>query len=266
MENSFTLTEEDKIFWFSFIETKVGLILPEIQQNHFVSKIIEKMRSYNLSSSEYFKKVNQSNSEWQALINELTIPETSFFRHPASYDLVKTYFENMKNKTIHSWSVGCSTGEEAWSIAMMCDRVTNSFRVLATDVNEISLQKAKFAVYDKRRLMGLPNGYLDTYFNTDINQNSKYVIKDSLKSHVSFYKFNLIEQNKIPFKELDLIYCQNVLIYFRGFVQRDILNRLVDSLSIGGLLVLAPAEARSWKHMDMERVHYPGTLAFKKIK
>lgn len=274
MEHLYQLTDEDKLFWFSFIETKIGLILPEIQQRHFEAKILDKMQFYQANSDEYFEKVKNDESEWQSLINELTIPETSFFRHSASFDLIKNYLSSRGTKAVRIWSVGCSTGEEAWSLAMLADQQVVNYRVMATDINEISLNKAKQGRYSARKTHILDEIYKRSYFEI-INQDKvkkssslmdEYSIKPFLKNNVSFYKYNLVSPNKIPFREMDVIFCQNVLIYFRGFVQRDILNKLVQSLSVGGILVMAPAEARSWKHSDMERVSYPGTLAYKRVR
>lgn len=269
LQHNNELSEEDKLFWFSYIETKIGLVLPAIQQRRFESRIIERMQQSGLSSDEYFRKVKLDDEEWQSLIDDLTIPETSFFRHQASFDLVESYLKEKRQGSVHIWSVGCSSGEEAWSLAMLADQLTTNFKIMATDVSEMSVQRGQDGVYSARKLEILPTGFAEKYFEPARSSESManaYRIKDSLRAHVSFYRHNLVDQRRLPFREIDIIFCQNVLIYFRNFVQRDILNQLVNSLSVGGLLVMAPAEARSWKHEDMERVSYPGTLAFRRIK
>lgn len=265
------LTPEEKLFWLSYIEAKLGLVLPNIQQRRFETRIIERMRAYNLDSDEYFQRVKEDDGEWQTLIDELIIPETSFFRHQPSFELVKQHLTSKQGRC-HLWSVGCSTGEEAWSLAITASGILDAFKVMATDVSETSIRHAKSAVYAQRKLAKLDERTLSKYFEPiDSGSNSaltpsSYRIQDGLRDKVSFYRHNLIDDKRLPFREIDIVFCQNVLIYFRSFVQRDILNQLVKSLSVGGLLVLAPGEARSWQHPEMQQVKFDGTLAFQRMK
>lgn len=263
------LTPEEKLFWLSYIEAKLGLILPSIQQRRFETRILERMRVYKSSSDEYFKKIKKDDAEWQALIDELIIPETSFFRHQPSFDLVQSHLQQ-KQTPSYLWSVGCSTGEEAWSLAMVADRFAREYKVMATDVSLTSITTAQSGQYAARKVDTLGEDMVSKYFDAMPNSISAepmmYRINDRLRKKVSFYRHNLVDDKRLPFREIDVIFCQNVLIYFRSFVQRDILNQLVKSLSVGGLLVMAPAEARSWQHPEMTRVDFAGTLAFKRIK
>lgn len=268
------LSQEEKLFWFSYIETKIGLVLPEIQQRRFESRILERMQKFSLSSDEYFRLVKLRDDEWQSLIDDLTIPETSFFRHKPSYDLY-TQFLEQKKQTAHIWSVGCATGEEAWSLAMIADSILSNYKIMATDVSESAVTKGQQGIYSIRKLSTLPEGFQELYFKpvdsafqkaNSVTKTPLMQINDRLKSRVSFYRHNLIDKKRLPFREIDVVFCHNVLIYFRNFVQRDILNELVKSLSIGGILVMGPAEARGWSHPKMQRYEYPGTLAFQRIK
>lgn len=261
------LTSEEKLFWLSYIEAKLGLVLPSIQQRRFETRIVERMRVYNSTSDEYFKKIKSDDTEWQHLIDELIIPETSFFRHQPSFDLVKSHLQE-KSSTSHLWSVGCSTGEEAWSLAIVADQVSQAYRVMATDVSMTSIQTAQIGRYAHRKVERMDSSITKKYFDVlaENNGQSDYLIKEALRSKVSFYRHNLVSDKRLPFREIDVIFCQNVLIYFRNFVQRDILNQLVKSLSVGGILVMGPAEASSWQHPHMTRVNFAGTLAYKRIK
>jgi len=83
---------------------------------------------------------------------------------------------------------------------------------------------------------------------------------------VSFYRFNLMDVATAPFRRLDVIFCQNVLIYFKKFDRRDILEALVQRLELGGILVLGPGEMLDWQHPQMRRVDHSGTLAFERVK
>lgn len=261
------LPNEDRLFWLSYIETSLGLVLPPLQQRRFETRIAERIKAHQLTSDGYFKKLTQDESEWQALIDELTIPETSFFRHPPSFDLVAKHLADIKGAA-HLWSVGCSTGEEAWSLAIIGDEHGGSYRVMATDVSQSAINTAQAGFYPDRKVLGaVSRERLERHFGPVelANRGAGYQVQAHLRQHVSFYQHNLVAETRLPFREIDVIFCQNVLIYFRNFVQRDILNHLVKSLSLGGLLILAPAEARGWQHPAMAREEFTGTLAFRKV-
>ena len=89
-------------------------------------------------------------------------------------------------------------------------------------------------------------------------------MKDAVKKKVAFVQLNIMELDRAPLSDMDVIFCQNVLIYFRRFRKRDILANLAVRLAPGGLLVLGVGEAADWSHPALSRVDYPDTLAFRR--
>ncbi|MEC7120945.1 MAG: CheR family methyltransferase, partial [Pseudomonadota bacterium] len=138
------------------------------------------------------------------------------------------------------------------------------FKVMATDISEQALQPARLGIYPARRFEMIPE-VMRERFGVRL-ASGDWQIHPTLASQVSFQVFNLMDVSTAPFRKLDVVFCQNVLIYFRKFDRRDILDALVQRLTLGGLLVLGPGEMSDWRHPQMRRVDYSGTLAFERIK
>jgi chemotaxis protein methyltransferase CheR/type IV pilus assembly protein PilK len=139
-----------------------------------------------------------------------------------------------------------------------------NFKIMATDISEQALATARRGVYAARRFDQIPDS-LRERFSLRISEHEAQ-IHTTLMSQVSFYRFNLMDVATAPFRRLDVIFCQNVLIYFKKFDRRDILEALVQRLELGGILVLGPGEMLDWQHPQMRRVEHSGTLAFERVK
>ena len=249
--------------WRSLIESRIGMVLPARQHQLFEQRIVKNMAQYALDAISYYQLVCKDKAEWQRLAESLVVHETSFFRHSPSFELVEQYLVKA-NKTVKLWSVGCSTGEEAWSLAMLGDRFAMyGYEVLATDISQQVLLTAKEGVYLARKAEQIPARFRSNY-GSALGQHY-WQIAEHLKSKVFFRQFNLMNVVGLPFRKLDIIYCQNVLIYFKKFNRRDILNALVKCLDIGGILVLGPGEVLEWRHPQLKKIEWSGTLAYEKV-
>lgn len=249
--------------WRTLIEMRTGMVLPERQHSLFEQRILSLMSKRRLSEESYYQLVCQNKLEWQCLAEALMVHETSFFRHAPSFDLVEQYLLN-SNKPVKLWSAGCSTGEEAWSLAMMADRFSlYGYEVLATDISHQALMQAKQGIYPLRKSLQVPARFRDSY-GSALNDN-QWAVDDKLRAHVFFRAYNLIDVLGVPFRKLDIIFCHNVLIYFKKFERRDILNALVQCLGNGGMLVLGPGEVLEWKHPQLQKIEKPGVLAYEKV-
>lgn len=166
----------------------------------------------------------------RTLATSLAIGETAFLRRPAHFtalsQLLSTLPENGGAPRI--WSAGCSTGEEAYSLAA----VLPGAKIFATDVREDAIAQARLGRYRLRSLRGLdPHGlsWLDT-------RGDRLEVRPELRQRVEFRVHNLVHD---PYPEgFDVIFCRNVLLYFRAEVAAAVLARLIDSLHPGGVLFL----------------------------
>lgn len=249
--------------WRSLIESRIGMVLPVRQHRLFEQRIVKNMVQYQLDAESYYQLVCRNKLEWQRLAESLVVHETSFFRHQPSFDLVEDYLMHAKQR-VKVWSVGCSTGEEAWSLAMLAERFAMyGYEVLATDISQQVLVTAKEGLYLARKAEHIPARLLPD--NGKLVGQLYWQVADNLKSHVFFRQFNLMNVVSVPFRKLSIIFCQNVLIYFKKFDRRDILNALVKCLDVGGILVLGPGEVLEWQHHQLKKIEWSGTLAYEKI-
>ncbi len=248
--------------WRTLIEMRTGMVLPERQHSLFEQRILSFMNKHHLNEESYYQLVCKDKLEWQSLAESLMVHETSFFRHMPSFELVEQYL-NQANKAVKIWSVGCSTGEEAWSLAMLADRFSlYGYEVLATDISHQVLMQAKQGLYPLRKSMQVPVRFRS--YGEDAGS-GQWKISDKLHAHVLFRPYNLINVVGLPFRKLDIVFCHNVLIYFKKFERRDILNALVQCLGEGGMLVLGPGEVLEWKHPQLRKIEKSGILAYEKI-
>lgn len=261
--------------WSHLLENRFGLFIAPERRSFLASGIRSRMRVTGCREyTEYFRRLSSCSrqaKEWSLLIDCLTVHETSFFRHESSMRMVEEVVLPAaleQRQSFHVWSVGCATGEEAYSLAMMIDACYSRqpggqyFGVTGTDISLPSLHHARKGVYLNRRLGDIREALQREYCQKVTN--SHFQIKVNLRKRVCFCQLNLRDVKKAPFANLDLIYCQNLLIYYGREWRLQIVNQLVGFLRPGGVLILGPGELLDWKHPDMEKVRYPDTLAYRR--
>ena len=212
--------------WSELLEKRVGITVPREREAFLQTKIWSRMRELGIESfSEYWKVVNNGITgklEWSELLDRLTVHETSFFRHKPSYDLVLNDFSAVlkKNRKFHYkvWSVSCATGEEPYSLAMMIHALKEHsakekvyYGITATDVSKPALSLGDSAYYSKAKLKEIEFSYRKYLVNVNP---SIFTIDEKIKERVAFGVFNLLKINEMPKIKFDIIFCQNVLIYF----------------------------------------------------
>lgn len=259
--------------WASLLEKRTGVVVPLARKAFLVTSVRGRMRETAFSSFEdYFhelQKVPEGVIEWTTLVDRLTVHETHFFRHPPSFDLIaKDWLPRMTAQaTLHAWSVGCSSGEEAYTLAMVLDRHLAAmvgpkvyFGVTATDVSLPALAVGRAGLYPRQRIDEIPVEYRERY--CEAVDGDTFRIGEALRKRVGFASFNLLDSARAPLKRLDLIFCQNVLIYFARDRRRELLATFANLLKPGGLLVLGAGEVTKFAHASLRRVDNRNVLAF----
>ena len=205
------------------------------------------------SLADYLRLLSASPQEAELLFKELLIGVTSFFRDPAMWVSAQQLalpglFDRAAQRPdpkLRAWVVGCSTGEEAYSLAMMlCEsRDSNpawrsvALQVFATDLSADAIQVARRGVYPAAITEGLSVDRLARYF---VPENEGYRVSKALRETVLFARHDLITD--APFSQLDLLSCRNLLIYFKSGLQQRILALFHYVLRPGGCLLLGRAE------------------------
>lgn len=267
--------------WRTLLEDRTGIVVSDERKSFLETSLGIRMREVDCYDyDQFYEQLFSSTSglaamEWSVLVDRLTVQETSFFRHRSSYELLDEHLSEQltlreSGDTISIWSVGCSSGEEPYSIAMLVNELLEAnrnqiyFGITATDISAVVLDKAREGIYFERRLDLLDPMLREKYFSEVAK--GQHQVLTALRERICFARLNVLELNNAPMGDMDIIFCQNMLIYFRRWRKRDVVNRLAERLAPGGLLVLGIGEITDWEHPELERVDFNNTLAYRKVR
>lgn len=218
----------------------------------------------NIKDFESYTKIISGNAkEKEELLEFITINVTEFFRNP---DLFKEFKEILslelkkQPRKLKIWSAACSSGCEPYTISMILKEVAPAQRhdILATDIDNSILTKAKNAEYTSIDIKNVDDIYKDKYFS---KENTTYKVKEDIKSQVRFKKHDLIKD--MYENNFDIIVCRNVVIYFKNEVKDKIFMRFVQALKPGGLLFIGATESiYNYREFGLEKVT---TFIYRKI-
>lgn len=194
------------------------------------------------SFTAFFDAMAKDKELYYEFLDRMTINVSEFWRNASRWEVAeRTYLPEMIRKTrrLKCWSAACSTGEEPYTMAMILDRlgVLQDTKLLATDLDEGVLAKARMGVYQDRSLREVPASYVDYAF---IKETGTYRIADRLKQAVTFRKQNLLTD---PFEsQFDWIVCRNVMIYFTEEAKQLLYTKFAQALKPGGILFVGSTE------------------------
>jgi len=280
--NTITLNLKEFSQFQTLIKDQCGLWIHQDHVKHLSEILWERVQALKLSSyTDYFNLLIQGQNqetEFKALFKLLTIGETYFFRNEPQFavlgetvlpQLIQQKMER-SDFNIKIWSAGCSSGEEPYSLAIQLKKLLPALEkwnvsLLATDLNEEMLAKAKAAIYSPRSVAHVPREDLQTFFQ---KKDGKFALVDSIKNKVQFRYHNLAKDSyhSPEQRQVDLILCRNVTIYFDLPTTRQVIAKFYESLAEGGYLVIGHAESL-WNISDaFQPIEYPHTFFYQKIK
>lgn len=198
--------------------------------------------------AEYLRLVqSEPSGEREAFVNALTTNLTSFFREPHHFDILRARAEQHRQRErrpLRVWSAACSTGEEAWSIAMTLRESGCPAQVLATDIDTEALDTASAGLYASERTAALPHDKLKAHWLRGVGENAGWAsVRPELRSLVTFAPLNLQSPAWPAMEPFDAVFCRNVVIYFDREAQLALLERFTTVLRPGGLLAVGHAES-----------------------
>jgi chemotaxis protein methyltransferase CheR len=265
------------------IESRCGLRFDDSQRASLSAAVSARMEELGLGrEDEYLRRLRGAAStlvetELRNLLNLVTVTETCFFRDASQFRLLREHIlptvmaERRRLGTpakIRIWSAGCSSGEEAYSIAITLDQMgvlrgpaDCTFEIVGTDLNTQALERARTGVYTPRAVRNVDGRLLDEYFVRDGNT---FALRDEIKKHVSF-EFGNLTQTPMPLTgPQDVVFCKNVAIYFRAAATSKLMAGLRDTLAPGGYLLLGHAESL-WQISDgFTLVEYERAFCYRK--
>lgn len=200
-------------------------------------------RSGVFTYDDFFRLLKTNRKLHEDFLNYLTINVSEFYRNPEQWEIldqeiVPGLMEGGRDR-LKIWSAACATGDEPYSLVMLMSRHVplSKIKVIATDLDDGILDKARAARYGEKSLEKLPSEFRRDYFHRD---SDGYVVKNEIKSRVEFRKHNLLSDEYL--KDCDLIVCRNVLIYFTDAAKNEIYHKFHRALRPGGVLFLGSTE------------------------
>lgn len=240
------LDEKNVLCFLKQINERYGYDYSEYQIDSIIRRIKISMLKQNTNDFDDFKNlILQSESKFEQLFLDFSINTTEFFRDPQVFAAIKNrvfpYIESYSH--IRIWSVGCSTGEEAYSLAILLKEagLLHKTQIYATDINPYVIEEAQNALYSIESIeKGIRNYRKAEGKNSFVSYfeiHEHYMkLKDELKKNILFFQHSLLGKGII--NEFQLILCRNVLIYFNIDLQKKVLAYLHNSLDRNGFLVL----------------------------
>lgn len=250
------MTAAERELWREEVEGRWGVYFSDSRMYQLQGQIWSRMQALSVNTfAAYHRLVSseQGAKEWQTLLGSVLNHDTRFFRHPASFEtLGNVILPEIAAKAMRGgggrvamWSAACSTGPEAYSLALTALHCAAAapleVSVEGTDISEQAIEKAREGVYSRRVAEPVPPAMLERFFTwLGAGGRQHFQAGPRLRSLVRFRAANLLDTPRQ--RAFDVIFCQNVLIYFRQPVRSRIVETLADCLNPGGFLVLAPGE------------------------
>jgi chemotaxis protein methyltransferase CheR len=205
----------------------------------------------SVTCRNYLSYLKNNPSEYERFLEALTINVTDFFRdksvfHNLKRNILPDIIRNIKDKkrkVMRIWSIGCSRGQEPYSMAILLKEISEKNKnnvqifIRATDMNRAALRKAKLAIYNEEEVKSVPTQFLKKYFE---KVHDAYRVRKELRELVRFNRHDLIKGNSLG--KFHLILCRNLFIFFEPQLQEKILKKIHTSLKRNGILVLGKAE------------------------
>jgi chemotaxis protein methyltransferase CheR len=240
-----------------FLYRRTGLSFSE-SKRYFIDRRLEEriVATGSLSFQAYFSLLRaDADHEIEYLINSFTVNETYFYREDHQLRCMTSSLlggivgQKPPGSTIRIWSIPCSTGEEPYSIALWLmenwSQVDSyNIEIVGSDIDTRALKAAAEGVYGDRALMRLSRGIVGRYFKPVAD--GKHEIDEGLRDSIEFTRANVIDTKDMErYRDFDLIFCRNVLIYFDDASRRQAAENLYDCLRPGGYICLGHSESMS---------------------
>ena len=256
-----------------FIYDKSGIFFEKNKEYLLTNRLKKRMDNLKMNTFEeylrYIKSVSGT-KEMPKLFDAVTINETYFFRHINQINAFADAMvpEMLKRKRgINIWSAACSSGEEPYTLAIaLMEKYGSNIpaRILASDISNEILDKAKEGIYGEYSLKELTVDMKKKYF--DNIGPGKYKIKDTIKKKCVFKNINITDDRQLrSVGKMDTIFCRNVLIYFDNAARQKVVNKFYhDILNPGGYLILGATESISRLKTEFKLCHFKMAIAYQK--
>ncbi|MFY0730345.1 CheR family methyltransferase [Pseudomonas sp. NFX15] len=255
--------------FFDFLKERIGLDVTSVGQALIERAVRQRtIQSQAATVDEYWRTLQVSRDEQQALIEAVIVPETWFFRYPESFATLaklasKRLAEINNLRALRILSLPCSTGEEPYSIAMAlldAGLKPHQFKVEGMDVSPLSVEKARRGRYGKNSFRGDDIGYRDRHFTAE---GEGYRLNPRVQEQVRLQVGNLLDPALLAGEPaFDFVFCRNLLIYFDQPTQKQVFEVLKQLTHMDGVLFIGPAEGSLLGRLGMRSIGIAQSFAF----
>jgi chemotaxis protein methyltransferase CheR len=263
------LSDQQFNFLTAHLSSKFGLKIPQEKRTLLESRIVSRMNKLGMRSLEHYIEfafsAKEIEGEYRKFVDQITTHKTFFFREKHQFDflteILPSYVQGLQQqRPLYTWSAGCSTGEEVFTLGMCFkeqkQRIpTLDYRILGTDISVPSLEHAAKGVFSSE-LENLPAYHRDKYFEeVQVGKGVGLLFKDpEIKSKIQLGVLNLKCKNfNLPY-QFDFIFCRNVTIYFDIRTREQVLHTIVSRLRPGGYLFLGHSETALGMSLPVESI------------
>lgn len=273
---SISISDDDFQKFREYFYRKTGIQF-EPSKRYFVDKRlverIEATRSTDFRAYFTMLRFQASGAELQALVNSMTINETYFFREEYQFHclvnsiLPQVVARKKKGEPVRIWVLPSSSGEEPYSIAMCllerwADIHNVDVEIISSDIDTKILAQARAGLYSARSVQHVPKPYLSKYFR---QVGHGYQLCDDLLGSVEFTRVNLMDSADMrPYRNFDVIFCRNLLIYFDDVSRKQAAESFYDALCPGGFICLGHSESMSRISSLYEICKFPEAIVYQK--
>ncbi len=234
------------------VSREAGLTLDAYKDKCLRRRLLVRMRACGVHTyAEYMGVLDRKPEEWDKLKDALTINVTRFYRNPETWDRLRTdllpALLQARNGRMAAWSAGCSSGEEPYTLAMLCADAAEAVghpswaervQITATDIDRGSLERAAAGLYPQAAFLEAP-AWITGKYCTAVGES--WQVREAIRRMVTVRRLDLTRE-VIPTAAYDLIFCRNVVIYFDRPMQERLFAQFAEALTPGGILVLGKVE------------------------
>lgn len=259
--------------WCAYVEDRSGMEFAGARARVLTEAVAARVAAGGHPTADaYFRHLSgpAGGAEWNRLLDRLLNSDTRFFRDPPALSALSAVaLPGLRERRqgadrLALWSAGCSTGQEAYSLAITClaDPALAGWRieVLGTDVSRTALARAAAGVYKPHALTDVPEVVRRRFFEPA--GTTEFRLAPNVRAAVRFEEHDLLTGPPVPAQ--DVIFCQNVLIYYRADCRAEIVRRLAGALTAGGYLFLGAAEAVGIPTPGLELIRLEDTWVYRR--
>jgi chemotaxis protein methyltransferase CheR len=247
-----------------YVNRTYGINLSEAKQNLVENRLFKRLRLLRMSSyAQYIRHIFEpaGKEELELLCDFLSTNKTYFYREPAHFHFLQNLLKDAPvGKTWKVWSAASSGGDEAYTMSCLFEEAVKTkplqYSILGTDISNRMIDEAKAANYPFNRINLLPSHLTKTYFikTQDDRKGEFYSAIPVIRKNVRFQQFNLIKDISALNEKFDIIFCRNVLIYFKEEMKQQVVKELISKLTPGGYLMLGHCEGMLCRNTGLKQV------------